>query len=164
MGLTAFILVLFLGLFSTLFGFPGTVVILISTVIYGCVTGFQTIGPKVLLSLVLLSVAAESLEFYLGMRGAKQFGFTKQGLIAAAIGGILGAILMTPMLKGLGTLIGALLGSFIGILIIEIVRENNLKPSARASLKALLGGMTGMLTKGIVALTMVIIVLSAIYS
>ena len=155
---------LFLGLFTTPFGFPGTLVILLSTGIYCCVSGFQSIGCKAFVSLAFLSVLAESLEFYMGIAGAKRFSVTRRGLIAALTGGIVGALLMTPLLKGLGILIGAFMGGFTGLFVIEIISERSLKPSARASPRAILGGVTGVLIKGILALVMVAIVLSAIYS
>ena len=50
-GLTLFILVLLLGTFSILFGFPGTVIILIDAVVYGAITGFEKIGLKILITL-----------------------------------------------------------------------------------------------------------------
>jgi hypothetical protein len=46
-GLTVFILVLFLGVFLTVFGLPGTVLILIDVVAYALLTGFAQIGFKV---------------------------------------------------------------------------------------------------------------------
>ncbi len=163
-GLTAFILVILLGLFSTVFGFPGTIVILGAAIVYSFVTGFHAIGVKLILCLILLSVIAESLEFLLGMIGAKRFRLTRQGVIAAAIGGLAGAAVMTPALKGLGTVAGALFGSFAGVFIIELVRERSLKPSARVSPGTFLGGLAGSLVKGFFALIMVIVVLASIYS
>lgn len=163
-GVTAFILILFLGLFSTIFGFPGTVIILGAALIYSCITGFQAIGIKIILCLIVISVIAESIEFLLGAAGAKKLYTTKRGVIAAILGGIAGAVLLTPFFLGLGTILGALLGSFIGIYLIEIIEENKMKSSARASLGALIGRITGSFVKGIFALVMVIIVLSAIYS
>ena len=81
-----------------------------------------------------------------------------------AVGAFRGAFLLTPFHEGLGTVMGALFGSYGGLFLVEIIRERNLKPSARAGPKALLGGVTGSLAKGVFALIMVIIALSAIYS
>lgn len=163
-GLTTFILVLFLGLFTSLFGFPGTILILISVVAYSFITGFQAIGIKIILSLILISAVAETIEFMLGMAGAKKPGPSGKAILGVVVGGTIGAVLMTPVLLGLGTLIGALLGSLIGLFTVDIIRERRLKPSARATTKAIAGGITGSLAKGIFALVMIVIVLSAIYS
>ncbi|MEK6655477.1 MAG: DUF456 family protein, partial [Thermodesulfobacteriota bacterium] len=69
-GLTLFILVLLLGAFSVLFGFPGTVIILIDAFIYGAITGFEKIGLKLLVTLLVLSVLAEVADFAVSMAGA----------------------------------------------------------------------------------------------
>ncbi|MFB3926341.1 MAG: DUF456 domain-containing protein [Syntrophales bacterium] len=163
-GLTAFILILFLGLFSTLFGLPGTLIILTAAVVYSFITGFQTIGFKIILCLIVISVLAETLEFLLNVTGAARFGASREGITVSIIGALIGAALMTPLLLGLGTLVGALLGAFTGILLVELIRQKSLKPAARASYGALLGRITGLFAKSFFALIMVIIVLAAIYS
>ena len=163
-GITAFILVIFLGLFSTLFGLPGTIVIVATAVVYSIVTGFHAIGIKILVALILLSVLAESIEFLMGMIGARRFSFTRPGAIAAVVGGMAGCFIMTPLLMGLGMLMGSLFGSFAGLSCIEVVRERAMAPSARATAGAFWGGMAASLVKCFFAMVMVIIVLSAIYS
>jgi len=68
-GLTVFILVLLIGFFSILMGLPGTLVILFDVLVYALVTGFDRIGFKILLTLVVISAIAASLEFLLGSPG-----------------------------------------------------------------------------------------------
>lgn len=163
-GLTVFILILFLGIFSILFGFPGTIVILLASIVYALLTGFEKIGFKILIALVGLSLSAELLEFYLGVRGAAKFGASKGGIAASLVGAVAGAVLMTPFLMGLGTVAGAFLGGFAGTFIVEMIRRGDLKPAMRASYGAVAGRVAGTLAKGCLALIMVVIVLSAIYS
>lgn len=163
-GLTVFILVLFLGFFSILFGFPGTIVILLASVAYSLLTGFEKIGFKILIILAGISLLAELLEFYLGIRGAAKFGASKGSITASLIGAVVGAILMTPFLLGFGTLIGAFLGGFAGTFLVEIARRNDLKPAMRASFGAIAGRVAGILAKGCFALIMIVIILSAVYS
>ena len=81
-GLTLFILVLLFGTFSILFGFPGTVIILIDAVVYAAVTGFERIGFKILLTLLILSVLAEVADFAVGMAGAVKFGASRKAFWA----------------------------------------------------------------------------------
>lgn len=162
-GLTVFVLVLFLGLFSIIFGLPGTVIILIDVVIYSFITGFEKIGCKIIIILILISLLAETLDFILGSAGAKKFGSSKKGAAAALVGGIVGAILMTPLLLGLGAVIGAFLGGFAGTFLVEFIQQKNLKPAVRAGWGALLGRIAGVFAKGFFALVMIIITLSAIY-
>jgi uncharacterized protein YqgC (DUF456 family) len=147
-GLTLFILVLLFGAFSILFGLPGTVIILIDAVIYAAVTGFERIGFKILLTLLVLSILAELADFVVGMAGA----------------GMIGALLMMPFLLGLGAVAGGFIGGFAGILTVELLRQNRLKPSLRAAWGATLGRAAGMCVKGIFALIMVVITLTSVYN
>jgi len=163
-GLTLFILVLLFGAFSILFGFPGTVIIFIDALIYSIITGFEKIGIKILLTLLILSALAEVADFAVGMAGALKFGVSRKGFWAFTIGGFIGALLMTPLFLGLGLLIGTFLGGVIAILTMELLARNKLKPTLRAAYGSILGRVAGICVKGFFALIMVIITLTSIYS
>ena len=163
-GLTLFILVLLFGIFSILFGLPGTVIILLDAFVYAAITGFEKIGLKILLTLLVLSILAELAEFAVGMAGAVKFGASREGFWAFFIGGLLGAALMTPVLYGLGIILGAFLGGFAAMLLAELLRRNRLKPSLRAAWGAILSLAAGICVKGFIALIMVVITLTAVYS
>jgi len=163
-GLTLFILVLIFGTFSILFGMPGTVIILIDALIYAAVTGFDKIGFKILLTLLVLSALAEAADFAVGMAGAVKFGASRRGLWAFVVGGIAGAMIMAPALLGLGLILGTFLGGFIAMLIVELLDRNRLKPSLRAAWGGIIGRAAGICVKGFFALIMVVITLTSIYS
>jgi hypothetical protein len=163
-GLTVFILVLLIGFFSILMGLPGTLVILFDVLVYALVTGFDRIGIKILLVLVVISAIAESLEFLLGITWARRYGASKRGVTASIIGGVIGALLLTPVFLGLGALIGSFLGALLGAFVVEILNQKDLKPAARAGFGAMMGRLTGLFAKGLCGLAMVIISLMAIYS
>jgi uncharacterized protein YqgC (DUF456 family) len=93
-GLTLFILVLLFGTFSILLGFPGTVIIFIDAFLYAAVTGFEKIGVKSLIALLILSALAEVTDFAVGMAGAEKFGASRKGLWAFLAGGIIGGLLL----------------------------------------------------------------------
>jgi uncharacterized protein YqgC (DUF456 family) len=163
-GLTVFIVVLFLGVFSTVFGFPGTVLILIDALIYALVTGFDKIGFKVLSVLIILSVLAEAMDFGLSMAGAERFGATRRGAWASVIGGIAGAAVLSPFFYGLGTFAGVFVGGFTGIFIVEMIRQREFKPALRASYGAIMGRVAAIIVKGLISLVMVIVILLSVYS
>lgn len=163
-GLTLFMMVLFLGLFSIIFGLPGAIIILGDVIVYAAVTGFETIGLKVIFVLLLLATAAEALEFFLGMTIALRFGLSIKSFWASIIGGMLGATAMTPFFLGLGAVMGGFLGGFAGVFLVELIRQGRLKPAFRASYGAVLGRVAGTMTKGFLAVVMVIITLTSIYS
>ena len=163
-GLTLFILVLLFGTFSILFGFPGTVIIFIDAVIYGAVTGFAEIGFKILIALLVLSALAEVTDVAVGMAGAVKFGASRKGLGAFLTGGLIGALLLSPFLLGLGLIVGTFIGGFIAMLTLELLTRRRLKPTLREAWGTILGRSAGICVKGFIALIMVIITLTSIYS
>jgi len=163
-GLTAFILFLFLGMFSVIFGFPGTVVILIDVIIYAWVTGFDVIGLNVIGVLLCMTLCAESLDFLLGTARSKRFGYSGKGVGAAIAGGILGGMLFTPILMGPGMIVGIFLGGFVGAHISEWYDEMRLKPAFRTGMRVLCMHAFCVLLKGFLSIVMIMAVLSVIYS
>ena len=163
-GLTIFILVMLIGFFAILLGLPGTLVILFDVLVYALVTGFDKIGFGTLLALVAISALAESLEFLFGITWARRYGTSKRGVAASIVGGIIGAVVLTPVFLGLGALIGSFLGALAGAFAVEILSQRELKPAARAGFGALMGRLAGLFAKGLCGLAMVIITLLAIYS
>lgn len=163
-GLTVFILVLFMGIFSIVFGIPGTALILIDVIFYALITGFERINIKIVLILLVISILAEAIDFSLGMAGAARFGISRRAIWIAAISGFICALAMTPFFLGLGTVAGIFLGGFAGVLAIELIHQAQLKPALRAGYGAILGRVAGTLIKGFCALVMIVITMSNIYS
>lgn len=163
-GLTLFILVLLCGTFSILFGFPGTVIIFVDALLYGAVTGFERIGIKILIALLILSVLAEVTDFAVGMTSAVKIGPTRKGVGAFLAGGLVGALLLTPFLFGLGLIVGIFSGGFAAMLTVELLARRRLKPTLREPWETILGRSAGVCVKGFIALIMVIITLTSIYS
>jgi len=163
-GLTVFILVLFIGIFSIAFGIPGTAVILIDVILYALITGFERVSINILLILLVISILAEAIDFSFGMAGAARFRISRRAIWISAISGFIGAAVMTPFFLGLGTVAGIFLGGFAGVLAIELVHQAKLKPALRAGYGAILGRVAVTLIKGFCALIMIVITMSNIYS
>jgi uncharacterized protein YqgC (DUF456 family) len=163
-GLTIFILVLFAGIFSTVFGIPGTIIILIDVILYALITGFEKIGITIIVILIAITILAEGLDFVLGMSGAARLGITKRIVWLSAVSGLAGSMILTPVFYGLGTVLGIFLGGFACVLIFELLHQSKLKPALRAGNGAFLGRVAGTLAKGFFALVMIIITMSNIYS
>lgn len=163
-GMAIFILVMFSGVFSIVFGMPGTIIILIDAILYAMFSGFEKIGIKVILILLVISLVAETLDFALGMAGSVRLGISRKAIWASVIGAFVGAIIMTPALMGLGTIAGSFLGGFAGVAMIELIRQSQLKPALRTGYGTILVMFAGMLVKGFFALVMTIITLTNIYS
>lgn len=164
LGLSVFILVMFLGLFSVIFGLPGTIVIAAAIIIYAAVTGFAVIGWKLILFIIALSALAEALEFFIGMSVAVQFGLTMKGFWASLAGSMIGAAILTPFFLGFGAIAGAFLGGFAGVVIVEMIRQQRMKAAFRAGLGVILGRIAGVCVKGSLGFTMIVLALNAVYS
>ena len=117
-----------------------------------------------MLILIAITILAEGLDFVLGISGAAQLGITKRVVWISALGGLAGAMILTPVFFGLGTVLGIFLGGFACVLIFELLHQSKLKPALRAGYSALLGRVAGTLAKGFFALVMIIITMSNIYS
>ena len=162
-GLTIFFIVLFIGIFSIIFGFPGTFLILGDVVVYALITGFEKIGYKVIIGLVLISLLAETVDFLIGVAGARRYGSSKTGVVLSVVGGIIGVVFMAPLLFGLGAVIGAFFGGFAGAFLGDYLERRKLKPAFRAGYGALIGRAAGVLVKGSLAIVMIVITMSTIY-
>ena len=101
-GFTVFILILFAGIFLNLFGLPGTVVIFFDVLFYAIFTGFDHVGLKIILFLLISAIIAETIDF-LVMAGGYQPMTSKKSFGAAAIGATVGAFFLTPFFWGPGT-------------------------------------------------------------
>ena len=163
-GLAIFILILFVGIFLNLFSLPGTVVIFFDVLFYAIFTGFDRIGWKILLFLFIAAIIAETIDFLLDMYGGLKPIDARKSFRASAIGAITGAVILTPLFWGPGTWTGFFLGGLTGILIAEFLRQSKLKAPFRATNRAVFAMAGRKFVKGVIALFMVALSLSNIYS
>jgi len=162
-GFTVFILILFAGIFLNLFGLPGTVVIFFDVLFYAIFTGFDHVGLKIILFLLISAIIAETIDF-LVMAGGYQPMTSKKSFGAAAIGATAGALFLTPFFWGPGIWGGFFLGGLAGILTIEFIRQSKLKAPFRTPSRAIFAMIGGKMVKGLIALFMIAFSLSNIYS
>lgn len=162
-GFTVFILILFAGIFLNLFGLPGTVVIFFDVLFYAILTGFDHVGLKIILFLLISAIIAETIDF-LVMAGGYQPMTSKKSFGAAAVGATTGAFFLTPFFWGPGTWGGFFLGGLAGILTIEFIRQSKLKAPFRTPGRAIFAMIGGKMVKGLIALFMIAFSLSNIYS
>jgi uncharacterized protein YqgC (DUF456 family) len=163
-GFTIFILILFAGIFLNLFGLPGTAVIFFDVLFYSIFTGFDHVGWKIILFLLISATAAETIDFFLVMGETPQPTVSRRSIVTAAVGALTGAFLLTPFYWGPGTWIGFFLGGLTGILIIEIIRQSKLKAPYRTINRAIFAMAGKKIVKGFISLCMIAFSLSNIYS
>ncbi len=161
---SVFILILFAGIYLTLFDLLGTLIIFLDVLLYALFTGFDRVSGQLLLFLLLIAIIAETIDFFLVIKGAHQPATRKKTFWMSAIGAVAGAFILTPFFWGPGAWVGFFLGGLAVILALEIARQNKLKSPYRVSNRAIFA-MTGRkMFKGKAALYMVALSLSNIYS
>lgn len=158
LGHIVFWIVMLGGIIIIPFGIPGTFVIVGNAFIYAWLTDFSEVTWKFLGILLLIAVAVEVLEFFIGAATAGKYGASKLGMVGAIVGGFLGAVWGTSIVPLVGTLLGAFLGAFAGAGLFEYLGTKDLEKSLRVGFGAFLGTVGGKLTKIAVAVAMVVMV------
>jgi len=164
-GFTIFILILFAGVFLNLFGLPGAVVIFFDVLLYSIFTGFEHVGLKIILFLLVSAVIAETIDFFWIINEIPQQAVSPEKSIkAAAVGALTGIFLCTPLLGGPGIWLGFFLGGLSGILIAEIIRQSGLKAPYRTLSRVIFNIIGKNSVKGFISFCMIAFSLSNIYS
>lgn len=164
LGFAVFILILFAGIFLNLFGLPGTVVVFFDVLFYAIFTGFDHVGLKIILILLIFTIIAETIDLFFVIGRTFQPVASKKSLGAAALGAVGGIFLLTPFWGGPGIWIGFFLGGLTAILIIEFIHQSRLKAPFRMPGRVIFAMIGGKMFKGIIALSMIAFSLSNIYS
>jgi uncharacterized protein YqgC (DUF456 family) len=142
-------------------GLPGTWLLLAAAAVIELVDGLvlgrggpgavSTFGTEVLLICLGVAALGEVVEFASGVAGARLGGSTRRGMWGALLGGLLGAIALTPVvpIPLLGTLLGALAGTFVGAWVGEATgpQMRRRRETLRAALAAVIGRLAGILAK-----------------
>ena len=126
-----------------------------------------TFGWPTLIAAGVLAGIGELLEAGAGAAGTKLGGGSSRGMLGAIVGGLIGAIVCTPLIPipVLGTLIGALLGTFIGAWIGEAgsIRAEDPAATFKAASGAALGRLAGTLGKLMVAVVIWVLLVVAAF-
>ena len=155
---------LFAGIFLTLFDLLGTVVIFANVLLFSLFSDLDKIGIPVILALLFAALIVEALDFYLIIKGAHQPKITTKRFFLAALGAITGAFIFTNLWGGPGMWGGFFLGGFCTVMALEIMRQKKLGKPYRVSPGALFAMGARKFSKGVIALFMVALSLSHIYS
>jgi len=143
------------GLVAVVLGLPGTWMILGASALYGWLTDFTVITIQLLFGLFLLAAVAEALDFVAGLWGARRYGGSRKAMAGTLIGGLLGAIALTPMLFGFGSILGAFFGAFVGAFGITYLEQRKMEEAVRVGWGALVGRVFAIVFKGGAVVTMI---------
>ncbi|MCI5138283.1 MAG: DUF456 family protein, partial [Candidatus Electrothrix sp. AR1] len=131
------------GLVGTVFpAIPGTVLILVGFVVYGLITGFDSLSAWFFVGQTLLVALSYLIEFLATAFGVKMFGGSK----AAAWGAVLGSLLVF-VLGPIGIIVGPLLGAIVG----ELIMGEQIKQALHSGFGSFLGFMGGVIANLVIS-------------
>jgi uncharacterized protein YqgC (DUF456 family) len=131
------------GLVGTVFpALPGTVFILCGFLVYGLITGFDSLSGWFFIGQVALVCLSYAVEFFATAFGVKMFGGSK----AAAWGAVLGSLLVF-VLGPIGIIVGPLLGAIAG----ELLMGEQVKQALHSGFGSFLGFMGGVVASLIIS-------------
>ncbi len=134
------------GLVGTVLpGLPGVVAIFGGMLLAAWIDSFEKIGVATLVLLGVLTALAFVIDIVASLLGAKRVGASKQALIGAALGAIVGLFFGLP---------GLLLGPFVGAVAGEYLARQQLDQAARVGVGTWLGLLVGVIAKLALAFTM----------
>jgi uncharacterized protein YqgC (DUF456 family) len=122
---------------------PGAPILFLGLLFGAWAENFRYIGVWTLLILAGMAALTYVVEFAASILGVKKFGGSRQAMVGAAVGGVVGLFLGIP---------GVLLGPFVGAVIGELSQQRSLDQASRAGFGTVVGlaiGVAGKLAIGI---------------
>lgn len=108
------IILMLIGLAGVLVPFlPGVPVVWLGFWLFAYQSHWEKISLQITLIFLALTVLSVILEFALPLMGAKKYRASKQGLIGAALGLLIGPFVGGPFGLIIGPLLGAIIGEFV---------------------------------------------------
>jgi uncharacterized protein len=151
-----------LALCSLIVGLPGTFAIVGIALLYAWATAFAAVHWSTIGWLLLMAVTAEGIELVASGAGAAGTRPSRRVTIGALAGALIGGIVGTPFLFGVGSLLGALAGAFTGAALAVQLEGGSLRDSVVTGFAALKGRLLGFVLKTAIAAVMVIVVGAAV--
>lgn len=162
LGLVLLSLGCIVALFSLVLGLPGTLAIVGIALVYAWATGFAAVQWSTIGWLALLAVLGEGIELVASGAGAAGARPSRRVTVSALAGALIGGIVGTPFLFGVGSLLGALAGAFAGAALAVRAEGGSLHESVATGLAALKGRLLGFVLKAALAGVMVVVLAAAV--
>jgi uncharacterized protein len=132
---------------------PGTALVLGGIVLGAWIDGFTRVGVAVIAIVSILAAIAWMLDYAAGMLGARKAGASRQALIGAAIGTVVGLF---------AGFIGVLFLPLVGAAIGEYLARKDEVHAVKVGVATWLGIMAGMIAKVVISFVMIGIFLGAL--
>lgn len=143
------LLIMFGGLIGAVIPvIPGAPVIFVASVLYGAVTGFESIGGNTIGLLAILTGIAILLDWASLVVGVRKMGGTYFGVLGAFLGLIVGVFFWA-------TLAALIVGPLIGAILFEMLIGAKSRDALRAGIGSFIGFLLGGALKFAVAAAMI---------
>lgn len=125
---------------------PGTVFVFAGLTLAAWSDGFERVGGATVGLLAALTALSYAVEFGASLLGAKSFGASRQAVLGAALGTVVGIFFGLP---------GILLGPFVGAVLGEYAHQNDLGQAGKVGLGTWVGFALGLAGKLAITFTMI---------
>jgi uncharacterized protein YqgC (DUF456 family) len=132
-----FMLIGLIGLIVPIF--PGILIIWLSALGYGVVTGFSTLGIILFVLITLLMIAGEVIDNVLMGAGARKGGASWLSIVVGILAGVIGTLLFPP--------VGGFIAAPAAILLLEYSRGRDWEKAWRATRGLAIGWGLGFLVR-----------------
>ncbi len=144
------------GLIGTILPFiPGVSLVFLGTAILAFYSKFTIISQTTLIIFSILTVASLFIDYLSGLIGAKYSGASLWGILGALAGAVIGTFYFG--------ILGLIFAPAIFVIVFELVQKNSVEKSVKSAAYTLVSTISGMVINGIIALTMLIVTLLAIF-
>lgn len=134
------IIMFIIGIIGTILpALPGVVLIFGGMLVYGFMTGFAGLSVWFFLMQLAVTVVIFVVDFMASAVSTKKYGGSRQAAFGAALGTILGLIVLGPL--------GIIIGPFAGSVAAEILLGKEIKQAIRVGFGSLVGVMGGTIFK-----------------
>lgn len=118
---------------------PGAALIYGGMLFYGFMTGFVSLNALFFLLQGIALIFIFLIDYFASAIGTKRFGGSKQAVIGAVLGTIIGILVLGPL--------GIIIGPFVGAVIAELFRGTEMKQTLRVGFGTLVGLLGGTVLK-----------------
>ena len=127
---------------------PGAPLLFLGLVVAAWADNFTYVGTVGLTVLGVLALLTYAVDIIAGAFGAKKFGASRQAIVGAAVGTLLGLFFMP---------VGILLGPFLGAVTGELIAQKKLWEAGTSGFGATIGLLLGAVAKLVLALMMLLL-------
>lgn len=118
---------------------PGSVMVFAGMVIYGFMTGFESLGIYFFILEFIVLLITFLIDFVATAASTRKYGGSKKASIGAVIGTLIGLVFLGPL--------GIIIGPFFGASAAELLSGTDINQAVRAGFGSLVGVLGGTIIK-----------------